>query len=320
MHRFRVLFFRLLASLSALFLCSAQAAAPAVSQSSAASVQSPAIPKPVAASVRAHPALWTVRGRKGTMYLLGSIHVLPPDLQWRTPQIDAALQAADVFVFEIPMDATQTADIQAFVKQNGYLPPGTALPSLLDSDTRKDYDAALNLTHVPPEKITKMRPWLALLVLETGIVTEQHLSAEAGVDRQVYAVALGHKGAEIRPLETAEQQLRLLMPEDQSLEVQEFDAGLKDLLNETTSVNDLVNAWAQGHVAKLNDLMNSGFKENPRAEKTLFDDRNRAWVKKLEAMLNEKHTVFVTVGAGHLAGPKGVPALLRADGYRVDGS
>src|SRR3954467_5552370 len=109
MHRFRVLFFRLLASLSALFLCSAQAPAPAVSQSPAASVQTPAIPKPVAASVRAHPALWTVRGRKGTMYLLGSIHVLPPDLQWRTPQIDAALKAADVFVFEIPMDATQTA-------------------------------------------------------------------------------------------------------------------------------------------------------------------------------------------------------------------
>jgi hypothetical protein len=253
------------------------------------------------------------------MYLLGSIHVLPPELEWRTPQIDAALKAADVFVFEIPMDATQSAGIQAFVKQNGYLPPGTALPSLLDNDTRKDYDAALNLTHVPPEKITKMRPWLALLVLETGIVTQQHLSAEAGVDRQVYTVALGRKDAQIRPLETAEQQLRLLMPEDQLLEVQEFDAGLKDLLNETTSVNDLVNAWAEGDVAKLNDLMNSGFKENPRAEKTLFEDRNRAWVKKLETMLNEKHTVFVTVGAGHLAGPKGVPALLRADSYRVTG-
>jgi uncharacterized protein YbaP (TraB family) len=317
MYKFRVLVFRLLASLSALFLCSAQA--PTVSQPSAANVQAPAVPKPAAASAQAHPALWTVHGPKGTMYLLGSIHVLPPDLQWRTPQIDAALKAANAFVFEISMDATQRADIQAFVKQNGYLPPGTALPSLLDGEARKDYDAALNLTHVPPEKLSPMRPWLALLVLETGIVTQQHLSAEAGVDRQVYAVALGRKGADIRPLETAEQQLRLLMPEDRSLEVQEFDAGLKDLLNETTSVNDLVNAWAQGDVAKLNELMNSGFKENPRAEKTLFDDRNRAWVKKFEAMIDRRQTVFVTVGAGHLAGPKGVPALLRADGYRVDG-
>jgi hypothetical protein len=318
MRNFLVVFLRAVASACALFL--AAAAAPVAQQAAPAAQQPvPVAPQTLPAAVHAHPALWTVHGPKGVMYLLGSIHVLPPELQWRTPQIDAALKAADVFVFEISMDATQRADIQAFVKQNGYLPPGTALPSLLDKDTRKDYDAALSLTHVPPEKLTTMRPWLALLMLETGIVTQENLSADAGVDRQVYAFALSQRGAQIRPLETAEQQLRLLMPEDKSLEMQEFDAGLKDLLNETTSVNDLVNAWARGDVAKLNELMNSGFRENPRAEKTLFEDRNRAWVKKLEAMLNEKATVFVTVGAGHLAGPKGVPALLRADGYRVDG-
>jgi uncharacterized protein YbaP (TraB family) len=36
-------------------------------------------------------------------------------------------------------------------------------------------------------------------------------------------------------------------------------------------------------------------------------------------MLAEPHTYFITVGAGHLLGPKGVPALLRAKGYRVEG-
>jgi len=109
------------------------------------------------------------------------------------------------------------------------------------------------------------------------------------------------------------------MPEDQSLEIQEFDAGLKELLNETLSVNDLIDAWARGDVKKLNGLMNSGFKENPKAEKTLFDDRNRAWATQLESMLNMRHVFFITVGAGHLVGPKGVPALLRAAGYKVDG-
>ncbi len=250
MQTLRVLFFRVLACLSALLLCEAQVPGPA--QRPAASAQAPAVAKAPAAVARAHPALWTVHGPKGTMYLLGSIHVLPPDLKWRTPQIDKALKSADVFVFEIPMDATQKADIQAFVKENGYLPPGTALPSLLDGEARKDYNAALNLTHVPPEKLVTMRPWLALLVLETGIVTQENLSADAGVDRQVYAYALGRKGGDILTLETVEQQLRLLMPEDQSLEMQEFDAGLKDLLNETTSVNDLVSAWTRGDVAKLN--------------------------------------------------------------------
>src|SRR2546423_7314914 len=186
MQAIRVVFFRALAMLGALLLFAGQGLA------------APPPPPPAPARVQAHPALWTVHGPKGVMYLLGSIHVLPSDLQWRTPQIDAALKAADVFVFEISMDAAQRADIQAFVKQNGYLPPGTALPSLLDAETRKDYNAALTLTHVPPEKLTTMRPWLALLMLETGVVTQQNLSADAGVDRQVYAVALRRRGPDIR--------------------------------------------------------------------------------------------------------------------------
>jgi hypothetical protein len=271
-----------------------------------------AAPAPVAqrtatTPTQARPALWTVHGPKGTAYLLGSIHVLPPQMQWRTPRIDAALRAADVFVFEIPMGDAQKTEIQEFIKQNGMLPPGTALPSLLTPEARKDYVAALDLTHVPPELLTPMRPWLALLMLD------------AGLDKQVYAFALKRGGATFRALETPEQQLRLLMPEDQSLEVQEFDAGLKELLNETLSVDDLIKAWAAGDVAKLNQLMNSGFKENPRAEKTLFEDRNRAWVGQLGSMLNQPHVFFVTVGTGHLVGPKGVPALLRAEGYKVDG-
>ncbi|MBV9571002.1 MAG: TraB/GumN family protein [Alphaproteobacteria bacterium] len=273
----------------------------------------------VTTSLRANPALWTVHGSKGTVYLLGSIHVLPPETQWRTPKVDAALNAADVFVFEIPMDELQKTKIREFIKANGMLPPGVSLSTLLTDEVRKDYAAALKLTHISPDLLSPMRPWLALLMLESGIATQQHLSAENGLDRQVYAFARDRPRVRFRALETPEQQLRLLMPEDRSLEIQQFDAGLKEILNETLSVNDLVNAWARGDVNKINDLMNSGFKDNPRAEKTLFDDRNRAWTVALENMLKERHTYFVTVGAGHLAGPRGVPNLLRRDGYRVDG-
>ena len=113
--------------------------------------------------------------------------------------------------------------------------------------------------------------------------------------------------------------LKLLMPEDQSLEVQEFDASLKEMLSERVQVHDLLAYWERGDVSKLSTLLNSGFHNNPRAEKALFENRNRAWIVQLKKMLAENHTFFVTVGAGHLAGPKGVPALLRHEGYKVDG-
>jgi len=301
------------AAVATLLLAAAPAALPAPSPAAAP------LPPKSAPVIQAHPALWTVHGPKATAYLLGSIHVLPPQMEWTTAQIDAALKAADTFVFEIPMDPSQKTDIQEFIAKNGFLPQGTALPSLLTPEARKDYAAALNLTHVPADKLTPMRPWLALLVLEGGMVTQQHFSADSGIDRQVYALVQKRPGVTFRSFETAEQQLKLLMPADQSLEIQEFDAGLKDILHETMSIDDLIDAWAKGDVAKLNGLMNIGFKENPRAEKALFEDRNRAWVSQLQAMLNEKHVYFITVGTGHLVGPKGLPSLLREQGYKVDG-
>ena len=57
----------------------------------------------------------------------------------------------------------------------------------------------------------------------------------------------------------------------------------------------------------------------PEAQKLLFDDRNHAWVEKISSYLDQPKVYFITVGAGHLAGPRGVPALLRARGFRVEG-
>src|ERR1043166_6187907 len=137
---------------------------------------------------RAHPGAsgdLDRAGPSGTAYLLRSIHVLPPQMRWRTPEIDAALDASDVFVFEVPMDDSSKEKVQDFVKDNGLLPPGMALPSMLNEQERKDYTAAIALTHVPPELLTPMRPWLALLTLNAGFIEQQHLSPASGLDRQV---------------------------------------------------------------------------------------------------------------------------------------
>ena len=81
----------------------------------------------------------------------------------------------------------------------------------------------------------------------------------------------------------------------------------------------MVDAWSTGDQKKLDKLINGDLDKFPEARKALLDDRNARWVPQIEAMLKEKHTFFITVGAGHLTGPAGVPALLRKAGYRVEG-
>jgi uncharacterized protein YbaP (TraB family) len=274
--------------------------------------------EPVVAPIKAHPALWTVRGEKGTVYLFGSIHLLPPNIFWHTPQVDAAISKADVFVFEAPTDDAAKASIQEFIQKNGLLPPDESLPSLLDEDMRADYRKALDLTGVPPETLINKRPWLASLVLSVSSMKQQHYSPDSGVDQRIMAIARDNKKP-LQYFETLEQQVEMMLPSDPKLELQEFGLTLKDVLNAKESIGNLIDAWTQGNVAELNRLTHADLAKDPGAEKVLFTDRNTRWVAQLDKMLRQPKTYFVTVGAGHLAGPHGVPAMLRAKSYRVEG-
>jgi uncharacterized protein YbaP (TraB family) len=124
---------------------------------------------------------------------------------------------------------------------------------------------------------------------------------------------------DMRYLETITEQFALLAPDDRKLEIEEFESGLKDLRDIAGDIEPMVKAWSVGDQARLDKLINGDLDEFPQARKMLLDDRNRRWVPKIQAMLKEKHVFFVTVGAGHLTGASGLPALLRRAGYKVTG-
>jgi uncharacterized protein YbaP (TraB family) len=268
--------------------------------------------------IQAHPALWTIHGTSATAYLFGSVHLLPPNVEWRTPQIDAAMAASETFVFEAPTDHAGIGAIGNFIRAHGMLPEGTLLPSLLDEQTLQDYNKALAVTHVPARSVVRFRPWLAGLVLELAYIRSEHYDPDSGIDRQVYAIAKG-EGKSVRYFETVNQQMSLMMPESSKSEVEEFDATLKSFESESSVLAPLIDAWAHADEATVAKLMNADLEAVPGARKALLDDRNQAWVGELKEMLTEPHTFFITVGAGHLAGSGGLPALLRKAGYQVDG-
>ena len=275
---------------------------------------------PVAATAQtiARPSLWHVQGRQGDVYLLGSVHILPPDVQWRSPPIQDAIARADVFAFEVPQDKKSQAQVQALIAAKGYLPPGQSLRPLLKKSAQADFDAALASSGLAPFAVENTRPWLAGLQLLFAQIAKLKFAVENGVDSQLIAEA-ERAGKPLRYLETIEQQFALLAPDDLALEMEEFEAGLKDLKDIGGEIQPMVNAWSKGDQKTLDRLINGDLDRFPKARKALLDDRNKAWVPQIAAMLKEKQTVMVTVGAGHLTGPKGLPALLRKAGYKVVG-
>ena len=58
--------------------------------------------------------------------------------------------------------------------------------------------------------------------------------------------------------------------------------------------------------------------DNPEEVKDrMLDNRNQKWIGTLSEMMKDK-TLFIAVGAGHLAGEEGVINLLRKEGYKVE--
>ena len=274
-------------------------------------------PSVVYAQMPAHPALWTVHGAKGTAYLFGSVHVLPSQVDWHRKEIDTAFAKADVLVFEIAMGDDFRDKVQTLIQQRGMLPEGQHLHDLLSAEEAKALDTEVAKLSLRPDQIDKMRPWLASLAIETASIAKQNYSAAAGVDVTMQEKA-GTRA--VIGLETLEQQIALIAPQDPKAELESFEVGLKTQSKpESEEMGPLLDAWMHGRPDQIAALTKKDMSPYPDAEKLLLDDRNDAWVKKIETLLQEPKTYFITVGAAHLAGPHGVPTLLRAQGFKVEG-
>ena len=274
----------------------------------------PALPP----GIMAYPSLWHIQGEKGEVYLLGSVHVLPPRVHWRSPPINRALSCSNVYVFEVPQDEAAMAELNGLIQAKGFLPPGETLRALLHPEALADYDAAVAASGLQPAMIERVRPWLAGLQMMFAQISKLKFAADNGVDAVLMADAAKHHKP-MRYLETVAEQFAVLAPDDRVLELEEFESNLKDLRDIASEIEPMVRAWSTGNQAKLDELINGDLDGFPEARKQLLDDRNKRWVPKIEAMLKEKQVFFVTVGAGHLTGPNGLPALLRRAGYKVEG-
>ena len=126
------------------------------------------------------------------------------------------------------------------------------------------------------------------------------------------------KGKKIRGLETAGDQIKMLasLPDDVQLKM--LRDALVDYDEGVAVLKEVAADWAVGDVEDLDDdLLDEMKSELPAAYKALFTDRNKNWTDQIEIEMKGSGTDFIAVGAGHLVGEDGVPAMLRARGYKV---
>lgn len=302
-----------------LVLLACAAAAPALAQTAAAQPAPKAAAETLAVTT-ATPAMWRVADADSDYVLLGTFHILPPGLDWRTGALNAAFEAADTVYFELDADAPGTGPKTLnTMMTKGFNPPGTTLSSMLsdaDAQKLKEVVASVNL---PFAAVDTMRPWNAFLTLSVQFIVNQGFDPGAGADSVLLKETRMRK-KEARFFETIEEQLALFTELDSETEMNLLLLTLADWDRQAELFDDLFRAWAAGDTDFIDEQMNGDMREQtPVVYDRLIVARNKAWAEELDAALkNESGTGFVAVGAAHLVGGEySVPALLAAKGYTV---
>ncbi len=266
---------------------------------------------------QAHPALWKVADADTTIYLFGTVHVLPAKLRWRDPAIDAALARSDSLTLETVLDDQpgRVADILSTIGRAPGLPP---LDARVPAAKRAALLALVKASGLPPAAFQPFKTWAAAVMLTGVALRQMDLGADAlGVEPQLEArFRAGRKP--IEGLETPEAQLgyfdRLPEASQRAFLVSTLDSPAE----QKKDFAETVAAWRRGDVRALE----KGFRDDPEFTPALRDllihQRDRAWADAIAARLARPGTVFVAVGAGHLVGPDSVQALLAAKGIRAE--
>lgn len=266
----------------------------------------------------AKPPVWVAHSGATTITLFGSIHLLPAGLDWRPPELDTALARANELWFELPIDAATNDEAARQSIVRGALPKGRSLLAMMTPDqARRLVDAGVSL-NCAPEALDRMQPWMADLTLSIAEDARSGASASDGVEGQIQALA--PPTVRRRAFETATQQIGFLAGAPIKDQIASLNWTVSEIQQDPTSYQRAVDEWMSGDLAGLQrDALDPLRQVSPRLFTRLIDSRNRHWASVLAARLKQPGSVVVVVGVGHLIGPGGLPALLRAKGFQVDG-
>lgn len=264
----------------------------------------------------ADPALWVVKDKDSTIYLFGTVHVLKPTTQWRSPKVTQAFKDAEDVVMEIEQPDDPKAMQPLMVKYG--IDQTTPLSSKIKPETNAKLQSAAQSMGFPPQALNVMRPWLAALTVSLTPLLKAGYDPESGVEKLLTAQAKA-AGKPISAFETAEQQIRFFADMTPAQEVSFLEATLDDVDDGPGKVDALVAAWAAGDQKEIEKQMVDEMKgDYPELYKLLLVDRNRDWAQQLKTKLAGSGVSFVAVGAGHLTGPDSVQAQLAKLGIKSE--
>lgn len=266
-------------------------------------------PPSATATINADPALWVIKDADTTIYLFGTVHMLKDNIKWFDGGVKAAYDASSEIVMELDLSNMQA--LQAAVMKLAIDPDGPALSQKLGPELAAKLSQALKDVGMPAAAFEQFEPWVLPVLMTGAAVAKLGYNPTSGADLQLVA-AIKRDGKTLGALETAEDQLAVLDKLPESAQIAYLESTIAELPKMGALLDDMVAAWGKGNPDALDALLNKSATAAPELEKAMLTDRNARWVTWIETRMAKPGTVFMAVGAGHLAGKNSVQEMLKA--------
>jgi uncharacterized protein YbaP (TraB family) len=260
----------------------------------------------------------TQKGKPGSVWLLGSIHLRGDKPAPIDRAITDAATTCERGAFELDFDKVDQAELTEFVQREGML-HGKTLRDVVTPETYAAWSRAVDAHHLPRAMHEKLQPWMAAMLLQLGYMEQQGIRGEQGIDRLLFAYEKQEptRKRTIRGLETALEQMRIL--QSALGPIQDLMLRATALGIEKKEVETMLGRYAAGDEAGTERLVGdrSSAPELAPFMEAVFDKRNVTMTAKIRPMFDEPGCTVVTVGVGHMLGPTGILHQLEAAGMSV---
>lgn len=262
---------------------------------------------------QAKPAMWKLSDPDTTIYLFGTVHVLPSDTKWRTARFDQAASQSQELVLEIADqdDKARIGEVYARLATSPGLPP---VLERVPADKRERLKSLIEKAGLKAEQLDALETWAVAITIGSSMYRDIGATPADGVENTLR----GSFGAKpVSGLETTEQQLGYFDKMAEETQRKLLISMIDDSESAAADFRKMLAAWSSGDVAAIAKTFDDELKKAPEISRVLIDERNANWVQWLKGRMDKPGTVLLAVGAGHLAGKGSVVDLLQKQGLKV---
>jgi hypothetical protein len=270
-----------------------------------------------AQAAQAKTFAWKATGKGGTIYLMGSIHLMSDSFYPLNPALEATFKDSDLLVEEVDLAEMLDPSAQMAILSRGMLPVNQSLDKVLSPATLALVQKTAGDLGGGGGPLMRFKPWMLAIALQGLELAKAGFDPALGLDKHFYDQAKA-AGRAVQGLETVEFQISRFDTMTMEQQDRMLAQTLKELATETATVGKLGDAWKTGDVAGVESIALADLKSDPLMYQRLLVERNRNWMPKVEALFLRRGRALVVVGAAHLVGPDGLLAMLKAKGYTIE--